>query len=524
MSQRILFFLIALFTSAIAFGKTDNILRVRTFGEPATLDWNRASTPVEATLVRNLQEGLVAISPKLQVIPAIAESWKISSDGKTYTFHLRKDVQWSDGKKLTASEFVDSWERLLNADTKANTAYLLFDVVGAEDYNQGREKDFSKVGVHALNAHTLQVQLRAPVPYWIWIPTFWTTFPIRKDLIAKYGANWDKPGKLVTVGPYTLTSHEPNHLITLARNAKYYGKCGNVDQIHAYLISDDRAAVEKFQAGELDFVTRISAADVQKLKLDKDLKRWPELRTAHLDLNPNLAPTDNVAFRRILLRAIDRQQISKLVAGAYEPATSFIPPGLLAYDKNAGLKFESGLAHKKQNAALEMVAPAFDDFMRVGDFLKAEFKKNLGIDVKVSTFEPKRFYSSAVNFGGYHMILTHWTADYPDPDNFFSIFLSNVGNNRVSWKNAQYDALILKARTLNKNSMRAPLYAKAQKLLLQDQAITLPLYYGTNHALVRKDITGFQPTPTNSFLFKDFSLVTSGTPTGAAAPTARPNP
>lgn len=506
--------LLASFSPELGFSKNERILRTRTFGEPATLDWNRASTPVEATLVRNLQEGLVAIGSSLKVIPSIAERWTVSADGKRYLFHLRKNAKWSDGKPVTAQHFVDSWERLLTPDTKANTAYLLFDVEGAEEFHLGK-KPFSAVGVRAKNTHTLEVRLRSPVSYWLWIPTFWSTFPIRKDLIEQHGTSWDKPGKLVSAGPYVLTSHEPHKRITLDRNPHYYGKRGNIDQIHAYLISDDRLAAQKFEAAELDFVTRLAAADVERLKNSKELRRWSELRTTHVDLNPNAGPTANLALRRAIFHAIDRRQISKLVSGAYESSTSFIPPSLLGHDKHAGLGFSIKLAKANLKKAkqelgeispIELVAPAFDDFVLVGEFLRRELQKNLGLEIKVSTFEPKRFYSSAVNFGGYHMILTHWTADYPDPDNFFSIFLSTAGNNRVSWKDAKYDELVLKARSSQDTKTRLRQYKQIQKMLIEEEAIAHPLYYGKNHALVRKSIKGFQPTATNSYLFKDFSM------------------
>ena len=321
--------------------------------------------------------------------------------------------------------------------------------------------------MRALNPHTLEVRLRTAVPYWIWIPTFWSTFPVRNDLITQHGSSWDKPGKLVSAGPYVLASHEPNRRITLDRNPHYYAKRGNIDQIHASLISDDKLAAEKFEAGELDFVTRIASNDVRRLKNNKELHTWTELRTVHLDFNPNTVPTNSLLLRKAIFHAIDRKKISELVSGAFEPATSFIPPGLLAYSKNAGLHFDlvKAKAYLRESnfpandiGPLELVAPAFDDFVLIGDYLQTELRRNLGIEIKVSTFEPKRFYSSAVNFGGYHMILTHWTADYPDPDNFFSIFLSTAGNNRVGWKNTAFDSSVRRARsTLEKKTTNSAL-------------------------------------------------------------------
>jgi len=157
-----------------------NKFTFRIGGEPETLDWSLAHTAIETHLMMNLMDGLVAIEPDLKVTPQLAESWKVSADHKTYTFKLRKGVVWSDGVPLVAQQFVDSWKRLLTRSTGASYAYFLYDLVGAEDFHKGKITDFTQVGVKALDDQTLQVKLSHPTPYWIYIPTFWVTFPMRK--------------------------------------------------------------------------------------------------------------------------------------------------------------------------------------------------------------------------------------------------------------------------------------------------------------------------------------------------------
>lgn len=491
-----------------------NVLRLRTLGDPLTFDWNRAFTPIEATLIRNMMEGLVAIGPKMNVMPALAQRWQISLDQKRYTFYLRKDVKWTDGKQLKAQDFVQSWKRLLSPDFSANYAYLLFDIVNAEAFSQGKIKDFSAVGVKALNDFTLEVQLRSPIAYWIWLPTFWSTFPIRHDLIQKHGPQWSAPEHLVTLGAYALKTYEPNRKVILKKNPSYYGIQGNIDEISAALVTDDATAIRMYNADQLDFITQISSNEAKKLQKRKDFQRWPEAKTLHLNFNPNQGPTSDVKLRKAIAMAIDREKLSKVIISAYEAADSFIPPGLLSHSNTKSLATDVRKAQlllkespqKKANLTLDLVTVEYTDEIMVAQFIQSELKKNLGLTVRIHTYSPKQFYSPLVSLSGFSMILNRWTADYPDADNFYSIFLSHSGNNRVRWKNPKYDELILTARSLAGQREREKLYIQAHHILTQTEAVALPLYYGKNGALVRPTIEGFRPTPTNSYLFKDFYL------------------
>ena len=164
---------------------------LRIFSEPPTLDWNLATDNVSITLLQNLMEGLAGYSNKggkLTPVPALASRWDVSKDGKTYTYHIRQGVTWSDGAPLTAQHFWDSWERALNPKTGSEYAYFLFDVVGAKDYNEGKLKDTSKLGFKVIDSSTFQVTLDKRASYFANIPTFTVTFPIRKDLIEKNGS------------------------------------------------------------------------------------------------------------------------------------------------------------------------------------------------------------------------------------------------------------------------------------------------------------------------------------------------
>ena len=236
------------FGGADSFG--DESPRTFTFrirDEPETLDWNRAHTAVEAYILMNLMEGLVTYEGSSTVAPALAQSWDISPDGKVYTFKIRPGVKWSDGVPLKAQDFVYSWRRLLSPLTAASYAYLLFDIEGAEKFNQGKLLDFDQVGIKALDDLTFQVKLTHPVAHWIYIPGFWVTFPMRKDIIEKYDAGWESPGRMVNLGPYSLVSHDIDSKVVLKSNPNYYRDRGNVDQIVALMMKDDSEALTAYE-------------------------------------------------------------------------------------------------------------------------------------------------------------------------------------------------------------------------------------------------------------------------------------
>ena len=153
--------------------------------------------------------------------------------------------------------------------------------------------------------------------------------------------------------------------------------------------------------------------------------------------------------------------------------------------------------------SLELIVSAYSDDVIAGEFIAEELRRNLNATVTVRKYEAKTFYSPLLTMGTYSMILNRWTADYPDPDNFYSIFLSGSGNNRVGWKSTEYDDVVLGARGILDSHKRARAYAQAEQLLVDESVIVVPLFYGRNCALVRKGVKGFQPTPTNSYLFKD---------------------
>lgn len=483
-------------------------------GEPETLDWNRAHTMVETYILMNIMEGLLTFDAGLKPVPQLAESWSVSQDGRTYTFKIRKDVKWSDGVGLRAQDFVYSWKRLLSPVTAASYAYFLFDIEGAEFFNKGKLKDFSSVGIKAVDDHTLQVKLSRPVAHWIYIPTFWVTFPMREDVVDKFGSSWETPGRMVTLGPYSLSSHDFDSKIVLKANPNYHGKKGNIDTATGLIVKDDSTALSLYEAGKLDFLTDISTLDLKRLSGRADLKTYPYLKTGYLGFVTSKFPLSNPRVRRAIALAIDKSRLGEVLHGGQKPATSFVPPPLLAYSTKVGLPYDPERAKSELRASgldlsrpltIELVLPNWDKQMTLAQFIQNQLKKNLGLNVVLQPFDHKTFRAQ-LDLHVFPLFEASWSADFPDPDNILSVFLSDSGNNRTAWKNAKYDELVLSSRGISKLPVREKNYLEAQRILLEEEVVVLPLYYEPNMALVRPKVKGLELNPLNYLLLRKVNV------------------
>lgn len=501
-------------------GAGTKALSIRLIAEPETLDWNRAHTPIETHLLMNLMEGLVTLGPDLKTQPALAESWTVSKDGLTYQFKLRPGVKWSDGKPLRAADFVYSWKRLLTPSTGAVYAYFLFDLVGAKAFYEGNTKDFNQVGVHALDDQTLQVKLTRPVAHWINIPSFWVTFPMRQDLVEKFPSEWTIPSRLVTLGPFLLSAHELESRIELKRNSQYYGEPAKLDQVNALVVSDDSTALNLYEAGKIDFLTDIADINLKKLAGRPDLKIFPYLKTVYLGMvirpkgkGTSLPPTSNVHFRKAIGLALNKAKIQELIHSNPVSAESFIAPPLAGSEKGNGLPYDPVQAKKEFDESgwdacqspVELLSANWERSLTVAQWLQAELKEKLGLNVILQPSENK-IYRTLLDERKSALFLASWSADFPDADNFLSVFQSDSGNNRTGWESPEFNAKTLRARAAQDPVQRVELYAELQRLLLKDDVVIVPLYHESNMALVRPNVKYLELNPVNYLMLKKVEL------------------
>ncbi len=480
--------------------ESEAVFRMNLTAEPPTLDWALATDNVSIRVIENLMEGLTAYDAALRPQPAIAARWTVSGDGRIYTFHLRPDVYWSDGKQVTAHDFEYAWKRLLNPATASEYAYFLYDVENAAAYNTGRIKDADLVGVKALHDLTLRVDLKKQAVYFPSVTTFTATFPQRKDLIERYGDRWTEPAHLVTLGAFRLEEWRHEYRLTLVANEHYYGDRPALDRVIFYVVSEETTALTLYETGYLDRVTLPPIA-IPRYKTHPDYVRAPFLRGYYYGFNLDKAPFDKVKVRQAFSMAIDREEIPKILKGGEIPATSWIPQGMFAHNPEIGLAFNPEKARRflaeagyKNGAGLPPITLAFntDPTNRmIAEHIQAQWKKNLGVTVLLDNMEWK-VYLQQLREDTPQVFRLGWGADYPDPDNFMNLFTSTSGNNNTHWGNAEYDRFISDAASEGDPSKRLALYDAAQRILTETDVPIMPLFFAAQNLLISPEIEGLE--------------------------------
>jgi oligopeptide transport system substrate-binding protein len=477
-----------------------SVLRLAISSEPPTLDWSLATDNVSITVIENLMEGLTAFDEHLRPKPAIARWWEVTADGKTYTFHLRNDVYWTDGKPVTARDFEYSWKRLLNPKTGAEYAYFLYDIVNAYEYNTGRVTDPSLVGVMAVNDTTLRVQLKKPIVYFPSITTFVVTFPQRRDLIERYGARWTDPDRLVTDGPFTLAEWRHEYKVVLRANPTYAWGKPLIDEVRFYVVNNPSTALTLYETGGLD-LAHLPPEAIPFYEGSPEFSRVSILRGYYYGFNVTAAPFDDPRVRQAFALAIDKSEFPKILKGGEVPTNSWIPVGMFAYNPDIGLAYDPAAARAKLAGAGYPDGRGFPQVTAVyntdpvntliAENLQAQWKRTLGVTVALDNQEWK-VYLKHLQTATPPLYRLGWGADYPDPDNFMALFTSHSGNNYSRWGSARYDALIAEAASTPDPARRRRLYDDAQRILTEDEVPIIPLFIATQNYLVKPYVRGLR--------------------------------
>jgi oligopeptide transport system substrate-binding protein len=490
-----------------------SVLRVGNGSEPQELDPQAMQGSVEHRLAMALFEGLLTEDPvDLHPVPGVAQSWEISADGLSYRFHLRPNAQWSDGEPLTADDYVASYRRMLSPRMASEYAYLLYNfIAGADDYYHGKITDFGQVGVHAIDPHTLLVQLANPTPFLLRIiacHNAWDVVPTK--VIARYGppeargTGWSK--HLVSNGPYRLKQWLPGEKIVVERNPHYWNNAATkLDQIEFYPIDDIAAEERMFRTGQLDVTYEMPRAKVEVYRKSHpdQLFESAYLGTYFYRFNCKRAPFTDARVRRALALAIDRERIVRDVTkGGEEPAYAVSYPGTAGYFPHA--KLVGGVAEARQLLA----AAGFPDgrgfpsitllyntqqmHREVAEAIQAMWQRNLGITIQLRNEEWK-VYLDAQHTHDYDLERAGWVADYVDPHVFLEIWETGNGNNDSQWSNPEYDRLLHRALAARTDAARYAIYQRMDEILVEECPV-LPLFYYTRVYLKSPRVTGWTPT------------------------------
>jgi oligopeptide transport system substrate-binding protein len=480
-----------------------NHFRVNLGTEPPSLDWSLATDHVSFNVIANLMVGLTEFDKQLKPAPVIAKSWDILDGGRKIVFHLRDDVQWSDGQKVRAQDFEYSWKRLLNPKTASEYAYILFDIVNAQEYHEGKVAEPREVGVQAQDDVTLAVQLRHPASYFLAITTFEVTFPQRQDIVEKFQAHWTDPGNIITNGPFLLSAWKHEDEIELRANPNFFRGKPAMERVTMYMVNEKTTALAMYEQGQLDFIDNHSIPIFEKSKLAHKLgfKHVPQLRGYYYGFITDRKPFDDPRVRKAFMMAIDRNVFPSILHGGEQAAPSWIPPGMLAHNSKIGLPFnppearrllrEAGYPNGKGFPPVVLAYNTEEDHKMVAEAVQGMWQRNLGVVVTLDNQEWKVYLAKLQN-NPPNLFRLGWGADYPDPDNFMKLFTATSGNNYTHWKSARYDRLLDQAAQEPDSTKRAKLYDEAQKILCETDLPIMPLFWTAESTLLNPRYTGLE--------------------------------
>jgi oligopeptide transport system substrate-binding protein len=479
--------------------------------EPQDLDPHVCTALSDYNILIALFEGLTCIDEKTsQAVPGVAESWTISNDGRTYTFHLRENARWSNGDLVTANDFVYSVRRALSPQLACEYSYLLFPVLNAELYNSGTITDFSKVGIKARTDQTLEITLGRPCPYLPTLVAHQVWFPVHEktltqfDAFNKRGTGWTKPENFVGNGPFILKSWKPNSRIVVNKNPFYW------DNSHSHLNAvvfypNDNIATDEanFRSGQLHITW-----DLLPDRLVHYRKEAPELLridplsdSSFLRFNVTKAPLNDRRVRQALSLAINREAISHdVLYQSRTPAYALTPLNTGGYSPVPKSKTDISLAKKLLSEAgypegrgfpvleLQMNTDAINT--KVFEAIQEMWRNNLGIKINLINLDFRIWLDNQRTLS-YQISRSRWVGDFDDPSTYIDLFLSDSGNNRTGWVDPLFDRLDKQANETLDPVKRFTLLQEAESRLLHEAPIA-PVFYGTKTYLISPAVHGWE--------------------------------
>ena len=482
--------------------------------DPETIDPTLNTSSGASTLILNAFEGLTVIGENEKVVPGAAESWEISEDGLVYTFKLREDAKWSDGKAVTANDFKYSWLRALNKETAAEYSYQLYYIKNAEKFYNG-EVSAEEVGINVVDDYTLEVTLEATTAYFTQLVAFPTYAPLREDIVSENPDGWTlDPETYVSNGAFKLTQWDMKDQLVFERNENYWdAENVKLDTLTYKLVTDQNTAYSELLAGNFHVVDVVPPNEIESGKKKGLVHVSPYLGTYFLAINVGKQKTlekdvqdalGNKLVRQAMNLAIDRQEIIDNVGKAEQVAAySFVPQGIFNEDgsefaskeyydptdmdgniaKAKELLKEAGYENGEGLPILEILYNTEGSHADVCQIVQQNLKE-IGIEVELSNQEWAVFLNTRQQ-GGYEVSRHGWIGDYVDPMTFLDMWVSTGGNNDCGFNSAEYDKLIADAKVESDAAKRTELMRQAEDILM-DEMPTLPIYYYTN-------VRGWQP-------------------------------
>jgi len=509
------------FTNLQASGNQELVYVVN--NEPELYDPGISNETFAQPVIMNAFEGLVKLDEIGDVIPAAAKSWKISDDGLTYTFHIRKNAKWADGKDLTADDFSYAWKRVLNPKTGAKYTDLLFYIKNAKNLFEGKAKE-TDVGIRVVDSKTIQIELDNITPHMLQIMTFWVYCPVRQDMIEKDPEGWSRKADLyLGNGPFRVTEMNFGKSVVLMKNNHYWRSDSiKLEKITFRMIPEISTALAAIEAGDVDGIEEVPAAEIPRLQVEsKEFASIPALGSTYAFFNKTRKPLDDVRVRKALALAIDRSEIIEFVLQSGDEAgLGMVPYGLglggedfresgstYGLSENADIETaqkylaEAGFPGGKDFPSLTYKYYSNPRVKKLVEAIQQMWKKNLNIDVKIATSEWKVYYPE-IRALDYDIAQMGWGADYPHPLTFLDVFLSSNPGNVSSWSDPEYDRLVdLSKKTTDVKKSLEYMHG-AEDVLMNDMGI-LTMYFRSYSMMMGSHVKGWRRSALGAIIFED---------------------
>jgi oligopeptide transport system substrate-binding protein len=494
--------------------QTPKEFRFSLASEPPSLDPALMVDAQSSIVASGLFDGLTRLNSAGEPQPAIAKTWDISEDGKTYTFHLRDDAKWSNGDPVTAHDFEYSWKRALAPETAADYAYMLYYLENGEKYNAG-EGDAAQVGIKALDDHTLEAKLYTPAPYFISLVAHYTYWPVHKGTVDGKPEWAADASTMVTNGPFLLAEWAHGDKLVLTKNPNFYdaAKVG-FDKATITLVEESSTLYNLFETDKIDWIGAQAGSVPSDLVPGAVSEGRAEIKTIastyYYLFNTQDKPFDNVKIRKAFSMSIDRQAIIDNVTKANQtPAFGLVPPSIAGMDGKSYREIYPDSAYSSENTeeAKKLLAEGLQEsgldkfpdttllyntdegHKAIAEAMVDMWRKNLGVELKLANQEWGTFLESR-KAGQFGIARAGWGADFNHAINFtYDLIHPKSGNNDGKYNNEEVGKALDDSLLATDEKTRLELISKAEKIALSDEMAVLPIYYYTTVTMIKPGFT-----------------------------------
>jgi ABC-type oligopeptide transport system substrate-binding subunit len=464
------------------------------------------------------------------VLPELAMDWEASEDGKVYRFRMRQDALWSNGEPVTAHDVVWAVRRNIDPETASPYAYMLFVLENAQAIHEGESDDMESLGVTAVEDYLVEFRLVEPAAYFPAMVGVWVYRPLPRKVLEEHGERWTDPWNIVTSGSYRLATWKRNNFFLLERNPHYYevDKVA-IDKVKYIVVPESSVGLAMYKSDELDILGAgylpLPAAEIPRILADPELSleyhNEPNLCTYYYGFNNSKPPLDDPLVRKAISAAVDRQMLIDVVTqGDEEPAHTFTRPpifGAVRPEEGVGIHFdpeqaalwlaEAGYPEGEGFPPLDLYYNTSETHERIARGVQTFLKHYLNIQVALKPTDWDAFMDVLDSPNQADIFRFGWCADYPDANNWLNeVFHPQNSANRIHWSNDRFTELVEQASSERDLEQRKAMYKEAERILTEEQAAIMPLYFYTAPYLVKSRVVGWYHIPLGGQHIRNWKL------------------